>query len=412
MVFAAIHQLWQNRNAIISHNSTLHFTVWAPTLFFFASLLWIGPLGCHTQEQCAYGLTDAQSITLLPATTLIFLALRDLGTDLKRPCRWIVNMCAILALAQAGLWIFLRANPVPHEVIYHYINVYFGTRDSVFILEQPSHQGSYFRVVWISSYWLVFAVFIAPLVYRNKTTLVLLQVTFGIAIVATYTRGIWLGLIIGVVLFTVLVNTLAWSRPYQIDLRELRGQWHTSLTGLALAGLLVVALDWTQGSSGLLMSRLYLRPSTEQGSTSAQLAIRDESAIERKVQAIKLIEMWKERPILGHGYGAYMKDHFSHDERPFIYEMVPFALLMKLGMLGFGIYLVFLAFILARLIQMINRSVTSIALVSGLTGYLIQVHTNPVFFSFTGMLIFSIFIFLWLSLEHKSGKTLIQSYAH
>lgn len=401
MVTAAIYHIWSGEKSMRWRESKFYFTTGAPTLFFLISLLWIGPLGCQTQEQCAYGLIDAQSLALLPATTLIFLALTECNINLKTLGRWIVNMCAILGLIQAVLWIFLRVNPVPHDVIYHYVDAYFRTCDSIFILEQPSYQGSYFRVVWISSYWLLFAVFIAPLVQRNSTILILQQMVFGFAIIASYTRGIWLGLIIGMILFTVLINALFFLKTDRNIYRELRSEWHTSLAGLALSVLLVVALDWTQGSSGLLMSRLYLNP---KHTSVEQLAIKDESAIERKTQVIKLIEMWKESPILGHGYGAYMKDHFSHDDRPFLYEMVPFALLMKLGILGFGIYLAFLAFILIRLFRIAAGSASSIALLSGLTGYLIQVHTNPVFYSFTGMLIFSLFIFLWLSLEHNENR--------
>lgn len=411
MVAAAVYQIWSIRKDVTCRVHRWSWVLAVPTLFFLINLLWISPFGCHTSEQCRYGLTDAQSLVLLPSTTLIFFALGGRTIELMHLGRWIVTMCALLGLAQAILWLILRFNPVPHEVIYHYVNIYFGTRESIAILDQPSHQGSYFRIVWISSYWLLFGVFIAPLIYGRKINLLFVQAIFGIAIIASYTRGIWLGLILGTIMFTALINILSWSAPDREAHRRLRSQWNISLAGLALSGLIVLCLDWTQGSSGLLMSRFYLPSHSTSSTQIEQLSIRDESAIERKAQALKLIEMWKQRPMTGHGYGAYVKDHFSLDDRPFLYEMVPFALLMKLGILGFGLYLAFLAFILIRLLLMATKSATSVALLSGLTGYLIQAHTNPVFFSFTGMLIFSLFIFLWLSIEQRTALTQNSSHA-
>ncbi|CAH0343191.1 hypothetical protein [Rhizobium sp. CECT 9324] len=118
-----------------------------------------------------------------------------------------------------------------------------------------------------------------------------------------------------------------------------------------------------------------------------------------QVKSRELLEMWRVRPWFGHGYGAYIPDLVRHQERPFLYEMVPFALLMKLGIVGFGLYCGFLAFVSYRLWSLSADAGLALALLPAFVGYLCQIHTNPVFFSFTGMFIFSILLSLWISVE-------------
>lgn len=370
----------------------------APLIFFLITLLWIFPFGSYSPEQFRYGLTEIQSLILLLVAPLVFIALFRSNIDLYRYGRWVVLMCALLAALQVVVWISLRFNLISFNSINHLFANLFRTTESIYILRQPSNHGDYVRVVWVSSYWLLFVIFISPLVFRNFASLILLQALFALAAIASYTRGLWLELIVGFVVFTVVINLFSLRQHNPNEYRKIRSLWHASLIGLVLAFAVTLALDWVQGSSSLLLSRLDI------GSQNA-FAIKDESAIERMLQVVKLIDMWKESPIIGHGWGAYMKDHFSHDSRPFLYEMVPFALLMKLGAFGFLVYIAFLLFIQFRLLRIGSPSAT--AVLAGLIGYLIAAHTNPVFFSFTGMLIFSIYICLWLSLEYELNSRVI-----
>ncbi|MGJ4748423.1 hypothetical protein ACQV5M_18830, partial [Leptospira sp. SA-E8] len=99
---------------------------------------------------------------------------------------------------------------------------------------------------------------------------------------------------------------------------------------------------------------------------------------------------------------AYIADHVNHADRPFLYEMVPFALLMKLGLIGFCIYLLFIFYPIYRLlISFKSLEVDKLILMAGIVAFLIQIHTNPVFFSFTGMLIYSFFLWCWLVIENQ-----------
>lgn len=409
IVASAGWSLWSGWGCASRDLLKRHRVILAPAVFFAVNLLWVWPFGGHTSEQLRYALMDMQALVLLPVTVLVFLAMREHSADFHRVIRLTLFMCALLALAQAAIWFFLRFNSLPNDLIYDYVEIYFGTRESVTILEQPSHHGSYLRVVWISSYWLLFAVFLAPLFIRGRVGLFLMQVALGLAIIASYTRGIWLGLIIGVFALVMFIKAPARASWGPVDMSP----WRSSLLGLVFAVMLVLLVDWVQGNSALLLSRLYIDQPTAtiKIKDESAIKIKDESAIERKVQTRKLLEKWQERPVLGHGYGAYVKDHFSLKERPFLYEMVPFALLMKLGAVGFGLYLSFLVFVLFRLWRLTTHFGSAVALLAGFIAYLIQVHTNPVFFSFTGMLIFSILLYFWLILEVSEKPAPLQSYA-
>ena len=365
-----------------------------PVLFFIANLIWVFPFAISNNEGFLYALMDMQSLLMLPVATLVFLAMWKHVEGFQKIMRLTIVMCTLLALVQAALWLVLRIYHFPHEVIYEYVELYFGTRESIAILEQPSNQGSYFRVVWISSYWLIFGVFLSPLFIGNRYLLFFIQAIFGLAIISSYTRGIWLGLTVGILILVLLIKSL--SKLTDVS------QWRVSLLGLTFALVSVVFVEWMDGNSGLILSRFYIENSIAEKIIDKPIEntkVNDESSMERKVQTYKLLHKWQERPWFGHGYGSYVKDHYSHESRPFLYEMVPVALLMKLGVFGFLIYLSFFIFILYRLWCMRSCFQSAIILFSCITAYLIQVHTNPVFFSFTGALIFTILMYYWMTLE-------------
>jgi hypothetical protein len=368
-----------------------HPIVLAPALFFAGGMIWV-VLPLMTDSASFYfALVDAQSLVILPAATLVLIAMHNRLENLKSILHITITLCSMLALLQVLIWLFLRVHPIPHEQIYAVIELIFGTKESVSIVQQPSNEGAYWRVVWISSYWLIFAMFLAPVFVRKQSALFCIQFLCGVAILASYTRGIWLGLLAGICMLCVLALL-----PGNLRRRPLRKRpWVISALGLVASLMFVLTVDAVDGNVQILLARMYATTDVKYPEANIQ----DESAIERIQQSRKLIEKWQERPFVGHGFGAYVKSHYSHDERPFLYEMLPVALLMKLGLIGFSLYLGFLLFVLARLWILSKRSTLALAVSLAYVATLIQIHTNPVFFSFTGMLIFSLLLCLWLTLE-------------
>lgn len=399
IVAVSVLTLWQKKALSPIRFFRSYPVALAPLVFFLVNSLWLFPLAGYSTERLQLAVTDMQSLVLMPVTVLVLYTLRDYGNALFRVGRLMVILCALLALMQSLIWGYLRFNPLPHEVIYQYVEMVFGTRESVYILEQPSYLGSYLRVVWISSYWLLFAVFLAPVFIRHRHVLFLIQTILGLAIIASYTRGIWVGVILGAFVLMVAMSRMSrqsWSASE-------KSLWLWSLMGAGFAIFLTLLVDWASGNPGLMLSRFAI---LEPGTTT----ITDVSSVERLEQTRLLIEKWLERPLMGHGYGAFIEGHFSHAERPFLYEMVPFALLMKLGIVGFAFYLLFHLFIVLRLFKLAACRAPAAALLAATTGHLTQAHTNPVFFSFTGMLIFSVLVYFWLVLEMKEQQA--QAHTH
>jgi len=384
----------------LTNFSRRHRIVYAPAASIGLALFWILLPVVEDLGTLRFALLDVQSLIMLPIATLVFLALRRQPENLLPVLKISIVLCVVLAFIQTFVWLFLRFNPLPHSEIYSLVEAVFHTTESIAIIEQPSNQGSYWRVVWISSYWLIPAVFLAPVVLKRFSAIFLAELFFGLAILASYTKGIWLALVIGV-LFLLLLAVV--PRPMQRRPQPLRS-WLFASLGLTSSLLLVLMLDGAQGNAQMLLARVSTPMSNNQIAMPTSPSVKDESTTERVEQTKRLLEKWREKPVLGHGFGAYVKTHFSHDERPFLYEMLPVALLMKLGVVGLSLYLLFLAFVVKRLYCLSKHDGFAHALSCVYLSYLVQVHTNPVFFSFTGMLIFSIILFCWLSLEVKAKQ--------
>lgn len=392
--------LAMDKSSDLAHFSRRHRVVYAPASCILFALLWILLPVADDVGTLRFALLDAQSLLMLPITTLVFLAMRRQPENLWPVLKLSIALSVVLAFVQTIVWLFLRLNPLPHTEIYNLVEAVFHTTESIAIIEQPSNEGSYWRVVWISSYWLIPAVFLTPVILKRFSAIFFAELFYGVAILASYTKGIWLALVIGVLflLFLAVVPSPLHRRAQPLK------SWLFASLGLTSSLLFVLILDGAQGNAQMLLARLYAPVASSQVVMSTPPSVKDESTTERVEQTKRLMEKWREKPILGHGFGAYVKTHFSHDERPFLYEMLPVALLMKLGAVGLSLYLLFLAFVIKRLYSLSKNDGFAHALSAAYLSFLVQVHTNPVFFSFTGMLIFSIILFCWLSLEVKAKQ--------
>lgn len=369
---------------------TAHPIVLAPGLFAAINLLWVFRAVFHdSSPTLALAVQDAQSLLVTVVCTLAFVTFRERTYRSFDWLRWIVIMVAVLAGIQTSIWVFLLAHPVPQEVIESAEAMIFGTNEGVNILRQWNAGVWYTRIVWISSYWFVPCIFLAPLVIRKSSALLVVQTLMAIAVIVSFTRGIWLALIVAAVV--LLVSVILPRRGVWRGRLVLSRAVMISVLAILLAGALTNFANFLVGEPGSMFARL--------NGAAAGFSLAEEGMGARLEQSRRLLEMWQERVWFGHGYGAYIPDLVRHEERPFIYEMVPVALLMKLGLVGFGLYCGFLAFVSYRIWSLSACSGAALALLPAMVGYLFQIHTNPVFFSFTGMFIFSVLLSLWLSLE-------------
>lgn len=121
-------------------------------------------------------------------------------------------------------------------------------------------------------------------------------------------------------------------------------------------------------------------------------------------QTLKMFEKWKSSPLIGHGFGAYIEDYLRSVERPFSYEMQAPAMLMKTGVVGIGLFGVFI------ISMMLAVQKNRIALLEKCSWYYlliafgISVQTNPLLFSYTGMSVILFLLFISRTKEVNSDN--------
>ena len=123
-----------------------------------------------------------------------------------------------------------------------------------------------------------------------------------------------------------------------------------------------------------------------------------------RVQQIELLlDKWAQRPLTGFGYGAYVEGYTRDWRIPnyYIFESTPFALLMKTGILGIFVWLLFVAAAFKEAVKHLN--IDSVRLwLSMIICFGITIMTNPLLFN-TGS-VFLILIMLLLIYDSKRQK--------
>lgn len=289
----------------------------------------------------------------------------------ERPLAWLMIhrtvgiSLAITAVLNIALWVVGMTGEAGNIAAQAAALVWFtlGRID----LEPPLYIGlmpdGFFRAMWITGTLYMPALMIC--IARRNWCLVLL---FSVALVATYTRSLWLATAIGVLIAQLLSHP---RKPY-LTARMLAG---TAILGAAVvAGSATVA---GQSQAADFLGTLTTRLSS---------VFSDSSAEERYEQVGPLIDAWESSPIVGHGFGAHASVIRSEDA-PFSYEMTVLALMMKLGAAGL---LAFVAVLSAAWIRTaggtgIRRNRVACASLGSILAFLLAAATNPFLLNFVGM---------------------------
>lgn len=107
------------------------------------------------------------------------------------------------------------------------------------------------------------------------------------------------------------------------------------------------------------------------------------SNTEKLLQINKLLGRWKQSPLVGFGYGSYIKDYLRSQTVQYAYEMTSFSLLMKVGIIGMIFWLLLLFGPCFRIYRQSMRGKInkSILWLSVFLAYIISIQTNPLLFT-------------------------------
>ena len=283
------------------------------TGFLIVNGIWITVVPVLTGTRYHWALREPHAFLVLVPVVLLLAVLGrgQLQALVPRLQRLVVIVALVLALFQLAIWGVGTAYPPLQYAIPLVLDSAFpGADDQLKV--GPTPEG-FFRVFWISTLWCVLAFFWVPAALRSRLARGLARGLLLLAVLVSWSRGIWLGLVLG--------QAVVWAVPL-----TRRSRW-TALAVPALAGLIAVgALVGALAATGELERGLARATSTTSRS--------DQSIGARLDQAGHLLRLWQEHPVIGNGYGAYVPGFVRSQEAPYSYEHMPYAILSKLGLLG------------------------------------------------------------------------------
>jgi O-antigen ligase len=226
------------------------------------------------------------------------------------------------------------------------------------------------RLFLTGDFWLMFALplFVSlALVTKSRRMRVTLYGAIGmlfVGLVSSQTRGLWLGALLA-------LAVVFWLSHLGNRLK----------IAIILPVLLLAVFSLSQD----------FLPSVRETIVTS-FDFKESSNLGRVGQFQPLMDMVRKHVILGNGFGSYARDHPGPDPRaPWSYELQPMDFLMKMGVVGCGLWGLFLVWLLHGLWRVYKRAedpthrALAKGLLGGLWGMLFASATNPYFSSSPGM---------------------------
>jgi hypothetical protein len=346
--------------------------------FLILNGIWVAIIPILNGTDMHWALREAHAFAvLIPVILILALLQRDqLARILPRFQRLVVVTSLVLAAFQVGLWVLGTLLGELNWVVPLVLGVvYPGATEQLYVY--PMADGFY-RVFWISTLWCILGFFWIPVAFPTSRLRWLFQGLLVMDLIVAYSRGIWVGLLAGLV-----VASGAMLTGHKVGRALARSTLVGGLAAGALVGILAATGSLEQG-----VSRFRSTTSRE-----------DVSISQRVEQAPYLLRFWYEHPVVGSGYGAHSPSYVRSQEAPYSYEHMPYALLAKLGIMGVLISGLFFAGWALTAWQARRRAPAQVASFLGsCTALLVAEMTNPLVLNFVSMCIFGCLLLQWADL--------------
>jgi hypothetical protein len=346
--------------------------------FLVLNGIWIAIVPVLTGTNMHWALREPHAFIVLIPVLLILALLRpeELDWTVLRLQRLVVATALILAVFQIGLWVVGTVVGDSQWMVSLALGlIYPGAGDDLKVGAAPD---GFFRVFWISTLWCLLSFFWVPVAVRRTGYQWLCRGVLLLDLFVAYSRGIWVGLLAG-----LLLGSVATVR--------LRTMGHALLRSAVAGGLALAVLIGLATATGELQRGLARVTST----TSTT----DESIGARFEQAHYLLQLWYEHPFVGSGYGAFVPGHIRSQDAPYSYEHMPLALLAKLGLTGVLLSGGFFAgWALAAWRGRRAAPTQAAAFLGSCTALLVAEMTNPLVLNFVSMSIFACLLLQWTTL--------------
>ena len=258
--------------------------------------------------------------------------------------------------------------------------------------------GGYTRIIFTTSIYLIVGLYIfLNNLDDNKWYDYIIFAADTLAIITTVTKSIWFGIIGGFGVFFVFaiflniknnkkyIGKLLGVTVYTVLVIFIADQTIFDRIVSIRMGNAFTVESTTSKKEEKAQKKKY-KTEKEQYMAKLDKAGAAKSNLIKLEQMQKLVEKWKESPVLGWGYGSYVEGYLRSEVSPFSYEMQLFALLMKIGILGLMIWGIFFISQFALMIKYRRRCYNNILTWLFLADSVaICVQTNPLLICFTGM---------------------------
>lgn len=407
--------------------STLKPIDWLVMLFIVGNAVWATVIPLAVRGEMQYSLKDFSTVLVMVLYFPVMFLIRTGRLKLATLEKLLYALGILLALWHCVMYVGETVSPGFYAGYYDFIDVIsFGTA----VRTEVIFGFGITRVIQVTSLFLLVGIFQAiRYCLRGRYVHLIPLVLFTAAICITYTKSIWFGYALGLVVY--LVPT-CWER-------KLRKR---SLLVLLAALITIAALNYTVFDNTILTRVLNTTraqqdtvqiqeelnqmleesknteedvagsaaerpPVTQEDIEKKQNELLDAKGTQmsnaiRAQQNAALLSKWKQSKWVGFGYGSYAPDCIRNEEHPFMYESTLPALIMKLGVLGCMIWVVFIVGATVCACTFFwKRQRSDVFWWLGLAiSYALAVQTNPFLFTFTG---YSILLYLMLAMQEKKN---------
>ena len=356
-------------------------------LFLFLSLaIWLIGVPYRNNIPLKFSFQDGGALLLLLIYFPLAQLIRSSKLDWNKVKSIFIFLVSIVCCIQVAVWITVYLYPELGLPIRQAALVVFDplhvvkSDPSIFIGWMPD---GFYRVMWITSLFLIPAFFFVIGKEKKAKSDFFLVVLFLGALYVSYTRALWLGMATGLSVYGLSI-IIKKRRDIHIKVP------YRNLLIIGVMILLVTSV--TIFNIGNIMNN---RLADRLLSVTV-----DESMQVRTDQVNSLLQKWSTVPILGTGFGGNA-EYVRSEAAPYSYEMVAFALLMKLGMVGvalWGTTAILLVILCWRRARRIHETRWFYWWISMGVSYFSTAMTNPYFTNFIGI---SIMVMILLDTDHQ-----------
>lgn len=377
-------------------------------IFITINLIWATIIPIIVRKNTTFAFKDFSTILVL----LLYF-----------PCVFLLRLDAFpRAKARRLFRVLVLLLAMWHIVIYFgeekYPGFHLGYYDLIDVLSFGSavrtgviHGFGYTRVIQVTTVFLIPALFgvVEQAVNRN-VEFEFYALILVLAILVTFTRSIWFGVLIGLAISSIG----CWIFVEDRDIKR------RLLMKLLLLCTLITVINFSIFENQIFIRALPSRfvdetqysaienhdkvlPKQNNDITIKEDTLRIVVGTKfadqvRATQLNDLINKWQESKAFGFGYGAFTEKNIRNTSHPFMYELTFPALLMKLGILGISSWI----FLIVSLIITAYKNIWTydrfrfLIWLGTAIAFALSVQTNPFLFTFAGM---SIILIICISAE-------------